>query len=149
MRYDVGKLLAEITDSTVKMAVLVLGLALTAAAVEFSFHMTILRRDFSPVARGMMEAALIGAMMGAVVWVGLAAARARRRVMAREMQRVAELNHNVRNALQVIVYNEHLRGPVQASAVLDSAARIEHTIKELFPTVAIDPAQLSRKARQP
>jgi uncharacterized membrane protein len=50
-----------------------------------------------------------------------------------EMHTVAELNHHVRNALQVIRDSHLLPEDKQAQAVIESVERIDNTLRRLFP----------------
>ena len=52
------------------------------------------------------------------------------------METVAELNHHVRNALQVIRESHYLPEDRQAQAVMESVDRIDRTLKHLFPSTA-------------
>jgi hypothetical protein len=49
------------------------------------------------------------------------------------MEKVAELNHHVRNALQVIRDSHLLPEERQAQAVIESVERIDRTLRHLFP----------------
>ena len=66
----------------------------------------------------------------------LTAARERQHKVQDDLRRIAELNHQVRNALQVIVYGEYSPDISQRrSAVLAGVEKIEGTLRELFPLV--------------
>jgi hypothetical protein len=56
----------------------------------------------------------------------------RRRYMQQEVDKIAALNHEVRNSLQVILGAEMMHSN-PAEEVIESVKRIERTVRELFP----------------
>jgi phage terminase Nu1 subunit (DNA packaging protein) len=56
-------------------------------------------------------------------------------MVVEELARVAELNHNVRNALQVIRHSHTLERDEQAEAIVASVDRIDETLRRLFPAL--------------
>jgi hypothetical protein len=52
-----------------------------------------------------------------------------------------ELNHNVRNALQTIVYANQADADEQHKMIVDSVDRIDRTLRELFPAMNVDEKQ--------
>lgn len=66
----------------------------------------------------------------------LTAARNRHHKVQDDLRRIAELNHQVRNALQVIVYGEYSPNDAShRSAVLEGVEKIQSALRELFPLV--------------
>jgi hypothetical protein len=84
-------------------------------------------------AHASVDALVIAFLTMMLVSVVITAARARRRQVLKEMRTIAELNHHVRNALQVIRDSHFLPEDRQAQAVMDSVERIDVTLKRLFP----------------
>jgi hypothetical protein len=97
---------------------------------DYAFHL-------SAWQDAILDAITAGALAGAVMHAVLASARRRRLLILREMSRIADLNHNVRNGLQVIVGTELMKEKVNY-AVIESCHRIEETIERLFPAVGIE-----------
>lgn len=87
------------------------------------------------VAVAAVRAAIIGLAAGSVMWLGLIAVRQRRRHIAAEMNRIAELNHRIRNSLQVIVHAEHFAQDPLRSVVLESVEKIDKTLHDVLPSV--------------
>jgi hypothetical protein len=81
-----------------------------------------------------VDATVIAILTMSIVSGGILAARARRRRVIQEMRTVAELNHHVRNALQVIRDSHLLPEEQQTQAVIESVDRIDSTLRRLFPT---------------
>jgi hypothetical protein len=55
-----------------------------------------------------------------------------------DLRRIAQLNHEVRNALQVIVYGEYESAATPAAhrtAILGSVEQIDKTLRQLFPVI--------------
>jgi hypothetical protein len=108
------------------------------ALLDWSVHLT---RTEDAIA----DAATAGILAGAVMYVVLRSARKRRMLLLNEMSRIADLNHQVRNSLQVILGTELLKKDTNL-AVVASCERIQETIERLFPMVGVE---RRRKGMQP
>jgi len=88
-----------------------------------------------------VHAGLVGAVVGLgaglCFWIVLAGVRERRARLADEIQRLAELNHTVRNSLEVITWAAHVPDGQHRTIVLESTARIEEKLRELFPGMVL------------
>ena len=93
-----------------------------------------------------MVGAVVGLGAGLAFWIILAVLRIRRMHLADEMHRLAELNHTVSNSLNLIVLAHHSADDAHKKLILESTARIDEKLKELFPVVG-SPDQW-RKGRQ-
>ena len=86
-----------------------------------------------------VHAALVGTIVGLGAglgfWLVLAGLRERRLYLADEIQRVAELNHTVRNSLHVIALAHHAGDQEHRAMVLENTTRIDEKLRELFPVV--------------
>ncbi len=83
-----------------------------------------------------VQATIVSLGAGVALWLILRGVIDRRRIMEDELLRVAELNHTLRNALEVIVL-AHYSGadPEHKDMVLECTNRIDQKLKELFPTI--------------
>lgn len=73
-------------------------------------------------------------------YVELTAVRERRVRVMREARTIAELNHNIRNALQAIQYATHLSLDNRHIEIVTSAVdRIDNILHELFPVLKQPP----------
>ncbi len=122
-------------DSTARSVAAALACGVIAGGVEYVTHTETVRIHLPGEAAAVIDSAIISVMTAGAVYAALAAARVRRRNFLQRLRDVAVLNHNVRNALQAIVYSKYLRPEEQAEVVLDSVNRIDKTLKELFPAV--------------
>jgi multisubunit Na+/H+ antiporter MnhC subunit len=98
--------------------------------VELTMHLTKLQNDIA-------DASTAGILAGIAMYVVLMSARRRRILVLREMSRIADLNHHVRNSLQVIIGTELMKKEANA-AVIESCERIQETIERLFPIVGVE-----------
>jgi hypothetical protein len=84
---------------------------------------------------------LTGLFAGGLFWQMAREAKASRDLMAERMKTIAELNHHIRNALQVIKFlgGQKRTGldAVQLQLINDSADRIEWALRELLPRYPI------------
>jgi hypothetical protein len=108
-----------------------------AGLIEYLVHSTVMETVLSSRVPAIFDSAIMALIAGVLVYMVLAEARARRKILLAHLRNVAELNHEVRNALQMIVYSKFLPPQAQAEAILESVQRIENTLRDLFPGEAI------------
>jgi hypothetical protein len=96
-----------------------------------------LEAKLNPTLHAGLQASIVGLGAGLAFWLVLAGLAERRKLLADELCRVAELNHAVRNSLEVIVLAHH--APLDCDdhkiMVLECTDRIDKKLKELFPVV--------------
>jgi hypothetical protein len=93
-----------------------------------------------------MVGAVVGLGAGLSFWVLLVGLRERRILLTDEIHRLAELNHTVRNSLDQIVLAHYSADEQHKRIVLESTARIDEKLKELFPVVGT-PGKWQKKGR--
>lgn len=136
LQYRAGNRLASLCDSRLGFTCSIGFAALLAGCTEFLVHEMLTRLAAPEVVHAALDALLMGLATAVIVSLLLLALRERHRRMLEEVQRVAELNHTVRNALQVIVHSQYLPQSEQdAAVILESAQRIDSTLRELFPAM--------------
>jgi hypothetical protein len=134
MRRLLSEGIAHLADCPTASALAVCVLGAGSGSVEYVVHTLIMRKGPSGLVYAFVDASIIGAvaaLVGTLVIVGI---RERRRRELEHIKTVAELNHQVRNALQIIAESRYLREPTQTEAVLASVDRIDRTLRSLFPT---------------
>lgn len=137
------KLLGRVTERQRERRLVALSAFLTFAGMHFALGLLL-----EIVAPGMFHKWLVDSLCTAavgalLVWIILRVSANQRKVIREELRRVAELNHNVRNALQVIAAAQHFEHlDEQHAAVNASVSRIDETLHRLFPVV--DQRQTSR-----
>jgi hypothetical protein len=81
-----------------------------------------------------LNAAIVGLGTGLSLLVILLGILERRDMAADQLRRVEQLNHNIRNALELIVLaNESQLNDEMRMVVLESTKRIDQTLRQLFP----------------
>jgi hypothetical protein len=81
-----------------------------------------------------LQAVIVALGAGLALWLILRGLINQRRLMEDELRRVAELNHHLRNALEVIVLAHHSAADREHQAmVLECVNRIDQKLRELFP----------------
>jgi two-component sensor histidine kinase len=92
-----------------------------------------------------LQGAIVGLGAGALLLVVLLGTRTRRQLVTEELRRLAELNHTVRNSLEVIIMAHHFQSEdAHNKIVLECTRKIDEKLKQLFPVVGLD---LRRKKR--
>jgi hypothetical protein len=132
-RLVLGTFLIQLCDRRWRILAASLFFGLAAAIVELVSHITI--AGAKTTAYAIVDASTVGTFAAVAAGALLSATRARRILVLKEMERVAELNHEVRNALQVIMHSHYGEVSDHAAMVLESVQRIEKTLKTLFPSV--------------
>jgi hypothetical protein len=136
LQYRLGNRIATLCDSPFGFTCSIAFAAVLAGCTEFLVHEMLTRLAAPEVVHAALDALLMGLATALIVSLLLFALRERHRRMLQEVQRVAELNHSVRNALQVIVHSQYLpQGEQDAAVILESAQRIDSTLRELFPAI--------------
>jgi hypothetical protein len=89
---------------------------------------------------GLLDNLLIGLVAGAVVF---AYEFHRHKLMVRQMQVIANMNHHVRNALQPIMYSPYMKGQAEQIRMIQlGTERIQWALREVLPGNFDDPPPL-------
>jgi two-component sensor histidine kinase len=132
---QLGSLIGRASDSTQQRAITVLISAFAFGALEFALHMGLARLGVPALMDAAVAAGLCGLTFGLLLWLFLAAIRERRRRVKEELDRISEVNHEIRNALQIITHSHFNAEPQHRDMVLDSVTRIDAVLKRIFPTI--------------
>jgi hypothetical protein len=106
--------------------------AVLIGAVKFSAVSLLLYLHTPRTYLKLQDAVLTGLLAAAVVCVLLQGVNRRRKFVRREIQSVANLNHDLRNALEVIVGSEYLSQWSQGDAILESVERIDRALNKIL-----------------
>jgi len=104
-------------------------------AVSFLLHLNA-PRDYLRMQDAILTGLLAAAAVCAVLW----GVKQRRKYVRGEIQTVANLNHELRNALEVIIGSEYLAQSSKGEAILESVERINRALNNILGSQA-------RKAR--
>jgi hypothetical protein len=104
--------------------------------MEYVIHLVVTTSSALPAVQRLANSAILGFFAAFFGLVVLMTASERQHKVQDELRRIAELNHQIRNALQVIVYGEYSPDSAQhRSAVLAGVEKIECSLRELFPLI--------------
>jgi two-component sensor histidine kinase len=138
MWYEVGQWLVRRTQTRWNRILFVFATGLGAALFE-AFLDTWLTRNAGKDWRLVLDAGSVGLLVAAITYIEIVAVQFRRKRIAEEMQVVAELNHQVRNALQTISYAVRLpEAENQVEMIEGCVRRIDRTLRQLFPSPNLD-----------
>ena len=87
---------------------------------------------------------MVGLVGAALVYVLSARERQRRQYVECRLRVIAEMNHHIRNALQVITFYTR-NGPKQEVGIGEAVERIQWALREILPQL---PEQPAAKAKQ-
>ena len=83
----------------------------------------------------MLAGAIVSAAVGLLFLETVSEAHERHKSVVRWLQRIAELNHHIRNAFQIITFNNVAERSTEAIKRVDSAVtRIESALREASPS---------------
>jgi hypothetical protein len=133
MFHRLGVLIGHVSDTPSQTKIAVLLAILASGLLEFTFHVGLSRLGVSPLTDAVVDAALCGIFFGLVLWSFLAAIGQRRNRVRQDLERIAELNHEIRNALEVIVDSHFDAEAPHRNIVLESVNRIDVVLKRIFP----------------
>lgn len=86
----------------------------------------------------LLEAAVAGTIGALLVGVVLTAIWYRHLVLRRRIHEVAELNHEVRNSLEIIASStSRIADKQTVVTILDAVMSIDHTLRSLFPSTEV------------
>jgi hypothetical protein len=96
---------------------------------------------------------LVGLVAAVLVYTSAVFADRKERAIAGRVKVIAEMNHHVRNALQVIVYHASSReDEKEIAAITESVKRISWALREILPQMpdfGDDPTEHGSKPRFP
>jgi two-component sensor histidine kinase len=134
MWYEIGQWLVRRTQTRLNRFLFVFATGMGAALFEALLD-TWLTRNAGKHWRLALDAGSIGLLVSLITYIEIVAVQFRRKRIAEEMQVVAELNHQVRNALQTISYVVRLpETENQVEMIEGCVRRIDRTLRELFPS---------------
>ncbi|HEX8924972.1 MAG TPA: hypothetical protein VF786_04230 [Terriglobales bacterium] len=127
--------------------------AAVCAALFFGFlvyfgHIALLDSGIDPALHASILAAVVGLGAGLVCVVLLVARRERRKIVQDELRRLAELNHRVRNCLQIIADAHYVEGDTShRKMMLEAVASMDQSLKQLFPALGFEHRKKARPQR--
>ncbi len=131
MIWRVGDFINKAAEDRKHQVALSVTISIILFAVDFVLEYLMASAQISIAAHATIEAILVAGCSGLSAWLLLEAARTRRRRLRRELQESARLNHEIRNALEVIAHAGYLvNDVVYGRAIADSVERIRKSLED-------------------
>ncbi len=91
------------------------------------------------------QATVVGFGTGIASWMLMLARRKHRRTIRDELRRLADLNHHLRNSLQVIAHANYFGRDLALKKTLnETVAEMTQTLNQLFPALGVDQRKMHR-----
>jgi len=104
------------------------------SAVGFGFDRLLVREGIPSVGVMLLSNVLTGVVAGALFLQNRLRAQEKQKLLEHRLRKVAEMNHHVRNALQVVSFYRHqITDPEAGRLLQESIRRIEWTLEEVLP----------------
>ena len=127
-----SKLALYVTASTGRIAAVALTVATCAGLAKYGLVALLVRWHTNAVYLRLQDTILTGVLVGLGVWAGLMVTHERRKYIMKQVETVAQLNHELRNALEVILGSEYLNKSNKGEIILDSVERINRTLDAIL-----------------
>jgi hypothetical protein len=112
----------------------VLIFVMVVSAVGFGFDRLLVREGVPSAGVLLLSNVLTGVVAGALFLQNRLRAQEKQKLLEQRLEKVAEMNHHVRNALQVVSFYRHQISDPEAGRLLqESIRRIEWTLEEVLP----------------
>ncbi|HKT49455.1 MAG TPA: hypothetical protein VJV96_04130 [Candidatus Angelobacter sp.] len=104
------------------------------SAVGLGFDSLLLQEGVPRIGVLLLSNILTGLVAGFLFLQNKIQAHEKQKLLEERLQKVAEMNHHIRNALQVMVFYRHqINDPEAGSLLQKSIERIEWTLEEVLP----------------
>lgn len=140
---DVGR------DSRIRLVILCLCVVLLVWAVGYGFDRLLAKDGVTRTDILITSNALTGIVTGLFFYSLSNNERQRRQLVGERLRTIAEMNHHIRNALQVITYASAAQNQTDSvDLIRSSVERIEWALREVLPGHVTNPATAPKPARQ-
>lgn len=120
-------------DSRLRLIVLCVGVVLLVWMVGFAFDHLLARDGVTRNDILLTSNALTGIVAGFLFYSLTNSQRLRRKLVRERLRTIAEMNHHIRNSLQVITYATAADTDQSVELIRDSVERIEWALREVLP----------------
>lgn len=127
-------------DSRIRLIVLCVSVVLLVWAVGFGFDRLLAKDGVTRTDILAVSNALTGVVAGCLFFSLANNERLRRKVIEERLRTIAEMNHHIRNSLQVITYATAADTEQSVALIRSSVERIEWALREVLPGHVSAPA---------
>jgi hypothetical protein len=133
-------------DSSRRFIVLIVFIAVVVSAVGFTFDWMLVHEGVPRYDLMAISNTLTGAVAGGFFWQAMRRERERRQFIRDRLHTISEMNHHIRNALQVISFHAYReQDDKNVDVVRQAVNRIEWALQEVLPgEIGVEPV-LDRK----
>ena len=136
MREILAKAVRSVLLSRRGVASLVVCATVLVGLLQFAVSNWFIGANLNPRLHAALQASIVALGAGFAFWVILTGLVERLRNLETQLHRVAELNHSVRNSLEVIVLAHHAATVCEnKNIVLECTEKIDQKLRELFPAM--------------
>jgi len=142
-----GESIGRISDKKSWSLLFSFGITAFFGLFAFSVELSLEAGGISNDTRAAFQGCIVGTGTGIVSYLLLAARRERRNMVRAELSRVAELNHHLRNSLQIIVGAHYIaQDEEHARMMLTTVQTMDQVLKRLFPTAGVERRAMQRSS---
>lgn len=138
-------IIGYVSDTRSRRLVAAASTGIAFGAVNFISDRFIILPRASPELHSWVEATSMGVLAGALLLLFLLGTHSRREMLASELARVAELNHTLRNSLEVIIHSHYLEHEPHSELMIQTAEAMNMKLRQLFPMVGAERRYHSRR----
>lgn len=129
------------SDSRIRLIILCVCIVLLVWAVGFGFDRLLAKDGVTRTDILLTSNALTGIVAGFLFYSLANNERLRRKLVQERLRTIAEMNHHIRNALQVITYAAATQNQTDSVELIrNSVERIEWALREVLPGHVTSPA---------
>ncbi len=133
---SVGNFIGRLSDSRRHIAITALVFIIFFGFVDYLVDYAMIVAGVDDKLHSALQATIVGVIAGITVYLLLRARGERRRVINDEIDRVVELNHSLRNSLEIIAHSHYVTSEeVRKTMLLETAQKMSDKLTELFPTM--------------
>lgn len=126
-----SKLATSITAGGWRLVAIAIAAAVGIGLAKFAVVGLLLHLQTPGMYLRLQDSILTGVLAAIAVWAALIVASERRKALLEKVETIAMLNHELRNALEVILANEYLSESSKGAAILESVQRIDRTLDQI------------------
>lgn len=135
-KYSAGRFLIELSEQRATIIVFSAGIAFLIGSIELGAHTLLLKHAAVRRVADVGDAFVIAVFVFLLTYIELSVVKERRLRVIREIRTIAELNHRIRNALEIIQYAAYTSTDhAQLGLITQAIERIDNILRELYPVL--------------